>query len=70
MLETKPSSRDQEDFNLFAITQAQLDAAAEVLELDPALHGVLREPLRDQLNSSDWGVELMQACDTIERELV
>jgi glutamate dehydrogenase (NAD(P)+) len=33
--------------NLFAITQAQLDAAAKVLQLDPALHAVLREPMRE-----------------------
>lgn len=33
--------------NLFAITQAQLDAAAEVLELPPSLHALLREPLRE-----------------------
>lgn len=34
-------------FNPFAIAQAQLDAAAELLQLDPALHAVLREPLRE-----------------------
>ncbi|MBN2304871.1 MAG: Glu/Leu/Phe/Val dehydrogenase [Anaerolineae bacterium] len=41
------SQSPNSSFNLFAITQTQLDAAAEVLELDPALHAVLREPLRE-----------------------
>ncbi len=33
--------------SLFAIAQAQLDQAAEVLQLDPALHAILREPMRE-----------------------
>lgn len=37
----------QETLNPFKIAQAQLDKAAEVLELDPAVHALLREPLRE-----------------------
>ena len=33
--------------NPFAIAQAQLDKAAAVLELEPAVHALLREPLRE-----------------------
>ncbi len=33
--------------NPFAVAQAQLDAAAEVLQLDPAIHAFLREPMRE-----------------------
>lgn len=36
-----------EELNLFAITQAQLDAAAQLLELEPELHALLRVPLRE-----------------------
>lgn len=36
-----------ETYNPFAIAQAQLDMAADVLQLDPELHAVLREPLRE-----------------------
>lgn len=36
-----------ETLNLFAITQAQLDAAAAILQLEPELHMVLREPMRE-----------------------
>lgn len=36
-----------EQLNPFAITQMQLDQAARLLELDPATHALLREPLRE-----------------------
>lgn len=36
-----------ENLNPFAIAQAQLDSAAEVLQLDPDMHAFLREPLRE-----------------------
>ncbi len=36
-----------ENLNPFAIAQAQLDEAAEVLQLEPAMHRFLREPLRE-----------------------
>ena len=36
-----------EKFNPFAIAQAQLDRAATFLELEPAVHALLREPLRE-----------------------
>src|SRR5574341_1346063 len=37
----------QERLNPFAIAQAQLDRAARLLELEPAVHDLLREPLRE-----------------------
>lgn len=36
-----------ENLNPFAIAQAQLDEAAEVLQLDPQMHAFLREPMRE-----------------------
>jgi glutamate dehydrogenase (NAD(P)+) len=36
-----------ETLNPFAIAQAQLDEAARILQLDPAIHALLREPLRE-----------------------
>jgi glutamate dehydrogenase (NAD(P)+) len=36
-----------EQLNPFEIAQEQLDAAAEILKLDPAMHAFLREPLRE-----------------------
>jgi glutamate dehydrogenase (NAD(P)+) len=36
-----------ENLNPFAIAQAQLDKAAEVLRLDPDMHAFLREPMRE-----------------------
>jgi glutamate dehydrogenase (NAD(P)+) len=36
-----------ENLNPFAISQAQLDIAAEVLQLDPDMHAFLREPMRE-----------------------
>ncbi len=41
-----PSPRS-EQLNPFAIAQAQLDEAAKVLQLDPAVHAYLREPVRE-----------------------
>ena len=35
------------ELNPFEIAQRQLDAAAEVLKLDPAMHAFLRQPLRE-----------------------
>jgi glutamate dehydrogenase (NAD(P)+) len=37
----------QEELNPFAIAQKQLDAAAEIIQLDPAVHELLRWPLRE-----------------------
>ncbi len=37
----------QEDLNPFDIAQSQLDEAAAILELDPAVHAYLREPVRE-----------------------
>ena len=36
-----------ETLNPFAIAQAQLDDAAEILQLDPEMHAFLREPMRE-----------------------
>src|SRR5210317_119122 len=36
-----------EKLNPFTIAQAQLDEAAEVLQLDPNMHAFLREPMRE-----------------------
>lgn len=36
-----------ETLNPFAIAQAQLDHAAGILQLEPAVHAVLREPMRE-----------------------
>jgi len=33
--------------NLFESTQAQLDEVASVLHLEPSIHAVLREPMRE-----------------------
>ena len=40
------ASSDSEN-NPFRITQRQLDQAAEILKLDPAIHELLRWPLRE-----------------------
>ena len=45
-LATLPNETQQR-FNPFAMAQAQLDAAAEVLQLEPSIHALLREPLRE-----------------------
>ncbi len=36
-----------EDLNPFEIAQSQLDTAAEILKLDPGMHALLREPIRE-----------------------
>jgi len=36
-----------ENLNPFAIAQAQLDKAVEILQLDPDMHAFLREPMRE-----------------------
>ncbi len=40
-------SMPDEELNPFAIAQAQLDEAAEILQLDPIMHMFLREPMRE-----------------------
>ncbi|MGC8709577.1 MAG: Glu/Leu/Phe/Val dehydrogenase dimerization domain-containing protein, partial [Thermoplasmata archaeon] len=35
-----------EELNPFKIAQEQLDKAAKVMKLDPAVHAILREPMR------------------------
>jgi len=37
----------KEELNPFAIAQAQLDAVAGIMNLDPAIHQFLREPMRE-----------------------
>lgn len=37
----------KEELNPFAIAQAQLDQAADILGLEPAVHALLREPIRE-----------------------
>ncbi len=44
---TPVTASGEENFNPFAIAQAQLDEAAELLQLEPAIHALLREPLRE-----------------------
>jgi len=39
------------DNNPFVIAQRQLDEAAAILDLDPATHALLREPLRELIVS-------------------
>src|SRR5690554_6829320 len=36
-----------EELNPFAIAQAQLDEAAAILKLEPGVHALLREPIRE-----------------------
>ncbi len=43
----RSSDETHQRFNPFAMAQAQLDAAAELLQLDPSIHALLREPLRE-----------------------
>ena len=38
---------DKEQSNLFEMAQAQLDEAATILNLDPGIHAILREPMRE-----------------------
>jgi HD superfamily phosphohydrolase len=51
-----------------ALAQQQFDN--QVKRVRVFVRDDLREPLRSKLKTSDWGVELMQACQTIEQELV
>ena len=37
----------KEELNPFKIAQKQLDRAAEIMKLDPGIHAVLREPMRE-----------------------
>ncbi len=37
----------KEELNPFKIAQKQLDKAAEIMKLDPGIHAVLREPMRE-----------------------
>ena len=47
VFDAPPLSESKEHFNPFAMAQAQLDTAARILQLDPAIHALLREPLRE-----------------------
>lgn len=47
MVETAKLNEVNQQFNPFAMAQAQLDAAAELLQLEPSIHALLREPLRE-----------------------
>ncbi len=40
-------SQNKESINPFAAAQAQLDEAAKIIKLDPAVHAMLREPMRE-----------------------
>jgi len=44
---TKSQSRVKEELNPFKIAQSQLDRAAQKLKLDPGVHSILREPMRE-----------------------
>jgi glutamate dehydrogenase (NAD(P)+) len=44
---TPVAANGEESLNPFAIAQAQLDEAANLVQLDPAIHALLREPLRE-----------------------
>jgi HD superfamily phosphohydrolase len=51
-----------------ALAQQQFDN--QVKRVRVFVRDDLREPLHSKLKTSDWSVELMQACQTIEEELV
>ena len=51
-----------------ALAQQQFDN--QVKRVRVFVRDDLREPLRSKLNTSDWSVELMQACQSVEEELV
>jgi glutamate dehydrogenase (NAD(P)+) len=42
-----PDKESTNGFDPFAVAQAQLDSAAKILKLDPAIHALLRQPLRE-----------------------
>lgn len=44
---SQPAPAAPETLNPFAIAQAQLDEAAEILQLEPAMHAFLRQPMRE-----------------------
>ncbi|HVO71963.1 MAG TPA: Glu/Leu/Phe/Val dehydrogenase dimerization domain-containing protein, partial [Aggregatilineaceae bacterium] len=46
-LATPVAASGEESLNPFAIAQTQLDEAASLVQLDPAIHTLLREPLRE-----------------------
>jgi glutamate dehydrogenase (NAD(P)+) len=45
--ETPIQDSSKESLNPFAIAQAQLDEAAEILQLEPEMHAFLRQPMRE-----------------------
>ena len=45
--ETPVLDSPKESLNPFAIAQAQLDEAAEILQLEPEMHAFLRQPMRE-----------------------
>jgi len=47
MTQQETMAPSTEQLNPFRIAQAQLDEAARVLQLDPAIHAFLREPVRE-----------------------
>lgn len=47
MVKSAELNEVNQQFNPFAMAQAQLDAAAELLQLEPSIHALLREPLRE-----------------------
>ncbi len=47
MTQQEAMAPSTEQLNPFRIAQAQLDEAARVLQLDPAIHAFLREPVRE-----------------------
>ncbi|MEW6456573.1 MAG: Glu/Leu/Phe/Val dehydrogenase [Acidobacteriota bacterium] len=40
-------NKNKESLNPFAVAQAQLDEAAKIIKLDPGVHAMLREPMRE-----------------------
>ena len=54
-----------QEFNPFAVSQQQLDQAAAILKLDPAIHALLREPMRElrvtiPVRMDDGGMRIFQ----------
>lgn len=45
--DTPTQDSSKESLNPFEIAQAQLDGAAEILQLEPEMHAFLREPMRE-----------------------
>src|SRR5215470_13573426 len=44
---TSQEDSQQKTLNPFAIAQFQLDQAARILELEPSVHAMLRDPMRE-----------------------